>query len=91
MPEALDWEEFIGSCDWGHCNHLGYALRWDSNRQQYLTVCRGHANTMRYGRHDKTTREACEAWTSDATTTVTGSTTDGSPTSNSPSAQEGST
>lgn len=62
LDEAFDREEFVGSCDWGNCDHIGYGLRWESNRQRYLTVCRGHANNRRGGRHDGTQRE-CEAWT----------------------------
>jgi len=60
-PAAYDHPQWVGSCDWGSCDHAGWGLRWSSNTQTYLTVCYGHANNRRGGWHDGRAEDCEEA------------------------------
>jgi len=35
--------ESLGTCDWGNCDELSYAERWELQQKQWLSVCRTHA------------------------------------------------
>lgn len=41
-PAMWDHLNYVGTCDWGSCDRDTTALRWDSNRQRYLSVCIQH-------------------------------------------------
>jgi hypothetical protein len=41
-PLMFEHRNYVGTCDWGHCNRETIAMRWDSNRLRYLAVCADH-------------------------------------------------